>query len=310
MKTNCLRLTLALLVAVGGAAQKTDMSGDWEGTLEAGSMKLRVVFHITQGPEGALKATLDSVDQSVLGIHVDKVTVNSSSVTLELNRIQGRYDAKLNAVGSELTGEWTQASQTFPLVLKRATGGDTVAKTPLRPTMSLTPEERNFLISYLESTRKEFVNSISQLSSEQWSFKPAPERWSIAECAEHIIASEDFLFRLATQEVIKPAPTGSAARTRSDDEQVINMITDRSKKAQAPEPMRPTGKFTTPPAAVDEINKRRDQTIQYVRTTQEDLRSHVLNNMDAYQYLVLLSGHSSRHTAQIQEVKKDPKYPN
>jgi len=31
--------------------------------------------------------------------------------------------------------------------------------------------------------------------------------------------------------------------------------------------------------------------------------------MDAYQYLVLMSGHTRRHTAQWNEVKQDPKYP-
>ena len=35
----------------------------------------------------------------------------------------------------------------------------------------------------------------------------------------------------------------------------------------------------------------------------------VLKEMDGYQWLLYLSGHSMRHTAQIQEVKADPKYP-
>jgi len=31
--------------------------------------------------------------------------------------------------------------------------------------------------------------------------------------------------------------------------------------------------------------------------------------LDAYQWILLLSGHTERHTLQILEVKADPKYP-
>jgi hypothetical protein len=31
--------------------------------------------------------------------------------------------------------------------------------------------------------------------------------------------------------------------------------------------------------------------------------------MDAYQWLLLLAAHTERHTAQIEEIKADPKFP-
>lgn len=53
----------------------------------------------------------------------------------------------------------------------------------------------------------------------------------------------------------------------------------------------------------------RDRSIAYVRETKDDHRACGNDTMDAYQYLVLMSGHTRRHTAQWNEVKQDPKYP-
>ena len=58
----------------------------------------------------------------------------------------------------------------------------------------------------------------------------------------------------------------------------------------------------------------RDRTIEFVRTTQEDLRSHtlphpVLNTLDAYQWILLISAHSQRRTAQIEQIKAHPNFP-
>jgi hypothetical protein len=51
-----------------------------------------------------------------------------------------------------------------------------------------------------------------------------------------------------------------------------------------------------------------------VRDTQDDLRGHffdhpVLKTLDTYQWILLLSAHSQRHTAQLNEVKANPNFP-
>jgi type II secretory pathway pseudopilin PulG len=61
---------------------------------------------------------------------------------------------------------------------------------------SLTKEERERAMSELHATRKLFLDSLAGLSEAQWNFKPAPEVWSVAECAEHIALSEDRLYEL------------------------------------------------------------------------------------------------------------------
>ena len=54
--------------------------------------------------------------------------------------------------------------------------------------------------------------------------------------------------------------------------------------------------------------------MDYIRTTNDDLRDHfyshpVFGPLDGYQWLLLLSAHSARHTEQIEEVKADPSFP-
>ena len=54
--------------------------------------------------------------------------------------------------------------------------------------------------------------------------------------------------------------------------------------------------------------------MDYVRTTNDDLRDHfgphpTLGTLDGYQWILLISAHSERHTKQIEEVKADPNFP-
>jgi len=58
---------------------------------------------------------------------------------------------------------------------------------------TLSPAERDHAVAELESSRKVFLEATSGLSEAQWNFKPAPDRWSIAECAEHIGVTEAFI---------------------------------------------------------------------------------------------------------------------
>jgi uncharacterized damage-inducible protein DinB len=177
----------------------------------------------------------------------------------------------------------------------------------------MTPAERAYLLDQLEQTKKAMLASIQGLSEAQWKFKPAPAVWSVAECAEHIILAEDYIFG-GSQETLK-SPAGPRLETADaeHDSRLVAMIKDRSKKATAPEPITPTDKFATPADAVREFTARRDKTIAYVKNTNDGLRVHSIDGpigkMDSYQFLLLLAAHSARHTAQILEVEANPDYP-
>jgi len=177
----------------------------------------------------------------------------------------------------------------------------------------LAQKDRDAAVKYLEETRSKFLASIDGLSDAQWTFKAGPDRWSIAEVAEHIAVSESLIMQLVTERIMK-APKVPADPARATDAKVIEVISDRSGKAQAPEMLKPTNRWPTRAALTQEFESARKRTIDYVRTTKDDLRGHamahpVMQTIDAYQWLLLLTAHSARHTAQIDEVKAAAGYP-
>jgi DinB superfamily len=180
---------------------------------------------------------------------------------------------------------------------------------------TLNDGERAFLIEQMEMSKKAFLASISGISEAQWTFKPAPNVWSVQECAEHIVLSETFLFD-TSQQILKSPAVARPDRSGSEfDHQLAIGVQDRSHKATAPAPIDPVGKAATltPAEAARKFTEKRDQNEAYVKSTMDDLRVHVAPGpagpMDAYQFLILMATHTARHTAQIKEVEANANYP-
>ena len=173
---------------------------------------------------------------------------------------------------------------------------------------------RKVLLDHLNQSSSEFLSSVKGLTAEQWNYKPAADVWSVAECAEHIALSEDLLRDMVEMKILTAAASPErVAERKTLDEKVVKMITDRSFKAKAPEPLKPSGKFATPEAALQKFQESRKNTIA-LASSRGDLCEHagphsVFKELDAYQWLLYTSGHTMRHTAQIQEVKANPGFP-
>jgi hypothetical protein len=180
---------------------------------------------------------------------------------------------------------------------------------------ALSDAERAFLIEQMEMSKKAFLASIAGISEAQWTFKPAPNVWSVQECAEHIVLSETFIAGMAQQLLKTPAVARPEKSNAEFDHQLATMIQDRSHKATAPEPIDPAGRASslTPEGAAKAFTEKRAQNEEYVKTTSDDLRTHVgpgpVGPMDAYQVLILMATHTARHTAQIKEVQANANYP-
>src|SRR5258708_39795086 len=67
----------------------------------------------------------------------------------------------------------------------------------------ITPAEKDKALAYLESTKKDVLDATKNLSTAQWNFKAAPDRWSIPECMEHIAAAEAFIRGSVETRIIK-----------------------------------------------------------------------------------------------------------
>jgi hypothetical protein len=176
-----------------------------------------------------------------------------------------------------------------------------------------TQAEKDKALKYLESTKEGVIDATKGLSAAQWNFKSAPDRWSVAEVMEHIAAAEDFIRGNITQNVMKAPARGASEDVKALDDTVVAKIPDRSVKAQAPEPLKPTNRFGSPEASLKHFLESRQETEAFL-TSHNDLRDHATDSpmgkkLDAYEWVLFLTAHSERHTKQILEVKADPNFP-
>src|SRR5438046_8479149 len=139
----------------------------------------------------------------------------------------------------------------------------------------VTQAEKDKALQYLESTKKNVMETTKGLSEAQWNFKPAPDRWSVAQVMEHIAAAEDFL-RDVTKDKVMTSPAGESGRdVKKTDEAVLAMVPDRTHKAQAPEPLVPSNRFGSPDGSLKHFVESRSATEDFLKST-AGLRDHVL----------------------------------
>jgi hypothetical protein len=86
---------------------------------------------------------------------------------------------------------------------------------------SMTKAERSYLLTELKASKAAMPASIKGLTAAQWTFKPAPDVWSVQECAEHIILAEDFIFSAEQKVLETPAVARLANATREGDRQLV-----------------------------------------------------------------------------------------
>ena len=83
-----------------------DITGTWQGTLQAGKA-LRVVIKISSG-DGALKAMMYSIDQGGQGLPDTATAVAGSNVKISIAAIGRGFEGKLNTDLTSMAGTWSQ----------------------------------------------------------------------------------------------------------------------------------------------------------------------------------------------------------
>lgn len=114
MKKITIILLLALLTSISVLAQ--DITGAWNGALEVGGQKLRLVFNIEKTDAG-ISATMDSPDQNAFGIPVSEATFDGSELSITITQAGIKYKGTLT--GDSITGTFSQMGSSFPMVLSK-----------------------------------------------------------------------------------------------------------------------------------------------------------------------------------------------
>ena len=180
---------------------------------------------------------------------------------------------------------------------------------------NMTQQEHDQVIQLLKDSRTEFVQAVTNLSDEQWKWKPAPNRWSVAEVSEHILLGDGMLFA-KMQEALASAPNPDwEKKTAGKTEFILKVMAPRLGKAQAPEDIQPRGNLTRA-EIMNRFAEVRSNTLQFAEQTQIALKEHtsehpfpVFGTLNAYQWLIYIPLHNMRHDKQIEEVKSTPGFP-
>jgi DinB superfamily len=151
---------------------------------------------------------------------------------------------------------------------------------------------------------------MSGLSAAQFQYKPAPDRWSAAECLEHIIVVEGFIIGNIERTLQREA---DSTRPAVSDDDIVRLVESRSTRVKGPERLMPTGRVPLD-TLFSEFETVRKRSTEFAANTATELRQHtfphpILGPCDCYQWLLLMAAHGERHRLQAEEVMAEPGFP-
>ena len=186
-------------------------------------------------------------------------------------------------------------------------------------TGKLTDTEKTELLSMLDTTAKDFLALIDGVTEEQWKWKSSPDRWSVGECAEHVILSERMLYQTALDALKSPADPEWAAKTDGKVDFLKQVMPNRRPNgaggAKAPQEIVPSGTLTKD-EVVRRFNESRTEIRAFVAALDQPAKEHIVVHpfpvfgpLNAYDWLIYVPLHTIRHSRQIVEVQETAGYP-
>jgi uncharacterized damage-inducible protein DinB len=170
----------------------------------------------------------------------------------------------------------------------------------------MVPQETSEIMQALHDSRAEFHAATEGVSEEQAKTKPAPGRWSVLDCVEHVAVVEGHFLRWIENPLAEPAPP-------VDHEKEANLmagVAGRATRAQAPDLVLPTGRFATLAEALAQFDAVRARNLAFAQ--QQGAGVYALSATHPFfgpingaETLVLMAAHCRRHAAQIREVRAE-----
>jgi hypothetical protein len=195
---------------------------------------------------------------------------------------------------------------------------NTSATPALATDQPLTSAELGQAHLYLRQTRAGLHGATKRLSETQWNFKPAPERWSIAEIVEHVMVVQERVLGPISDQLTSAPPPPAGYDYNRVDALVIHNFPDRLVKFPSPIPATLSGE--TPAEALHRFDRNCNLLAESLAAP--GLRNHAIDSaplkgiskgeyglMDGYQWILAAAAHTERHTKQILEVVADASFP-
>lgn len=189
---------------------------------------------------------------------------------------------------------------------------------PITPDRSTAPEgntlplgeaERAELLREARAGEARLFATLEHLSEAQWTTRPGPEEWSVAETLEHIASAEAAMVGAVTSMIARAREaTGDGGfRTGLPDPQARSVLLDRGTRFQTAPVMVPNGRYGDPEGSLEAFREARRSFEELIRHLDPVARTIGLphpafaERLDGYQYLLQATGHADRHLEQIEE---------
>ncbi len=180
----------------------------------------------------------------------------------------------------------------------------------------LTKTEKKMVSKLMKSTVKSLAKSVKGLSDAQVNFKASPTSWSIKENIYHLALSEDNLWAWMQNLMATPANTEKRSLIKITNEQLMAGIESRESKVKTGEPFEPkNAKWNSINEGLEYLKSKRYEHAAYMKDATAAMHNHIaeqspMGPIDAFQVILLMTQHTKRHQAQIEEVKNQPDFPS
>ena len=179
------------------------------------------------------------------------------------------------------------------------------------------------VITDLEKTTDDFRSSFSGLSVEQFNWKPAPKKWSIAQCIDHLIVTHAQMFPILERIAAGGTPPTFWERF-SPFAGFFGRFLIKGLDPANVKPMKTTSLAYPSSSAieadiVDRYIAHQQAMIEYVRKLPREINPHttiitspllgfVTYTLD--DWYTILTHHGTRHFNQAKRVMETPAFPN
>jgi len=167
----------------------------------------------------------------------------------------------------------------------------------------MAPPERSAIVEILEDSRADFHAAVDGVSELDAKLCPAPGRWSVLECVEHIVISESRLLGWLENPIVDSAPPAN-----KEKEAKLLSLANRTQRVEAPEPSRPTGRFATLAEAMEQFDSARAGSIRFAESRGAGLYTLAAKHpffglCNGQEVMLLMATHARRHATQIREIR-------
>ncbi|MEE2778298.1 MAG: DinB family protein [Acidobacteriota bacterium] len=187
------------------------------------------------------------------------------------------------------------------------------------PSPYLSPDERAQLLDLFAESEAMYLGLLAGVSDVQWYFKSAPDRWSVGECAEHIVRSNEALMTSARAALANARNPQWHEKTKAKSQLLLQVMPNRQPfgrgGASAPQEIRPTGEMSRAEIVAD-FQALYEEAEKMVHEMEAPLKAHteehpfpIFGTLNAYDWIIYVPLHTIRHSRQMIEVMETAGYP-